>query len=349
VVLGEDDLGFGIGFVADRAREAGLPIIACNLFDATADTLFFPAARVVTCPSGLRVGIVGVMSATIALPGRIPPGTVVVRDPLTTLQPVIDGLRPRVDVVVVLAHMARGEAQKMAQALTGADVMVLGHDGQAMRRLRRFGEAFLLELPAKGLYMGVALATLGPDGRVATLGDATIPLSSRFQDDEGVAKLFESYDLDIAAKERAVIPTAMANPRSLVKHPFKGAAACRECHEAIYDHWQGTRHAHAFEILVGESRQYDRDCTPCHTTGFYKKGGFESVDATPDLVGVQCEQCHGNGTEHAADPDKKLPERARDACHQCHTAERSPDFDFATFWPRIAHPAPAGGGGGKAR
>jgi hypothetical protein len=349
VVLGEDDLAFGVDYIAGRARSEKVPVVVANLFDAAADTLVFPASRVVTCASGLRVGIAGVMSPGIAFPPRVPTGSLELRDPLATLQPIIDGMRPNVDIVLVLAHMGRGEAQRMAQDLTGADVVVLGHDGQPMRQVRRFGEAFLLQQPAKGLYMGVAYVTLGAPGRAAAVRDVASPLSKRYDDDEAVAKLFAAYDLDIAAKEQAAVPTAMANPGSLVEDRFAGASACRECHEEIYDHWAGTGHAHAFDILVEASRQYDRDCTPCHTTGFYKKGGFEHLKATPGLVGVQCEQCHGNGAEHVRDPDTKTGVLAREACRECHNAEQSPDFDFLTFWGRIVHPSPGGAPAGKVR
>jgi hypothetical protein len=322
-----------------------------NLYDAVADTLVFPASRVATMPSGLRVGIAGVMSPGVGLPAQVPEGSLDVREPLAAVQPVVDGLRGDADVVVVLAHMPRGEAQRLAQALEGVDAVFHGHDGKPMRQLRRFGEAFLLESSARGLHMSVAYATLGPDRRIASMQDAIVPLDGRFPDDEAIAKLFQAYDLDIAAKERATLPTGVTNLRNLAKESFQGAEACRDCHESIYQQWSGTRHAHAWETLTGLSREFDRDCTPCHSVGFYKQGGFENTATTPHLTGVQCESCHGNGAAHVADPDVKTGMvDARSLCRDCHNEDQSPDFNAEVFWKRIDHGpdgAPAGATNGR--
>jgi DnaJ-class molecular chaperone len=52
---------------------------------------------------------------------------------------------------------------------------------------------------------------------------------------------------------------------------------------------------------------------------------------------VQCEACHGNGSAHAIDPKIKTDTVAQSTCRSCHTAEQTPDFDFAKFWARIDH------------
>ncbi|HEX5132796.1 MAG TPA: multiheme c-type cytochrome [Candidatus Krumholzibacteria bacterium] len=349
VVIGEDELGFGVDYIVRRAREAEVPVLVSNLYDAVADTLLFPASRIVTMPSGLRVGLVGVLSPGLPLPPQVPEGSVDVRDPLSAVQPLVDAMRGDVDVVVVLAHMGRGDAQRFAQALHGVDLVLHGHDGKPMRQVRRFGDSYLLQLSARGLYMGVAYATLRPGGGIASLSDAMIEMDNRFEDDEAIAKLFQSYDFDIAAKEQATLPTALTNVRNLAKESFRGDTACRECHEDIHDQWLESKHAHAWETLVQRGRQLDRDCTPCHTTGFYKQGGFENSVTTAHLTNVQCESCHGNGAAHAADPDQKTGVDARAICVDCHTAEQSPEFEFGAFWQKIEHGEAPGGTGTKPR
>lgn len=350
VGLGEDEFGFGPEYIQRRAREVGLPVVVANLFDAVADTLLFPASRIATMTSGRRVGIVGAMGAQLELPPQVPEGSLEIRDPVQAVQPVVDALRGKVDFVVVLAHMPRGEAQRFTQTLRGVDVVLHGHEGKPMRHMRKFGDAYLMQLSARGLYMGVAYATLGPDGRIASLSDATVPMDGSFPDDEAIAKLFQAYDLDIAAKERAILPTGITNVRNRVKDPFQGAEACRDCHDGIYQAWAETRHAHAWATLTDIAREFDRDCTPCHTVGFYKAGGFENLVATPHLTNVQCESCHGNAAAHVADPEEKTPVDARSLCRDCHNAEQSPDFEVEAFWKRIDHGrdgAPAGEAKGR--
>lgn len=249
-----------------------------------------------TLRSGLRAGLVGVLSPAVKLPPQVAPGSIDVRDPLASVQATVDAMRPRVDVVVVLAHMGRGEAQRLAESLKGVDVVVNGHDGTPVRKVKRWGEPYLLQVAAKGLDVGVANATLGKDKRIAHMTGSVVGLDKEFGDDEAVAKLFQSYDMDVMAREKAALPTGVAVT-------FTGADACQSCHAPIFEKWQGTRHAHAFEVLTSQNRQFDRDCTPCHTTGFFKQGGFVNATATPHLADVQCEACHGNGTAHAKDPE----------------------------------------------
>jgi hypothetical protein len=40
----------------------------------------------------------------------------------------------------------------------------------------------------------------------------------------------------------------------------------------------------------------DEKCLICHVTGFNRPGGFTSLDETPEMIGVQCEVCHGPGS-----------------------------------------------------
>jgi hypothetical protein len=239
--------------------------------------------------------------------------------------------------------MDRGEVRRIANRVPDIDLVVCGHDPRPSRKQRRIGNAYALQVAEEGRYAGIAYAVLGTDPRVSYILTDVTAMSNAYSDDEAIAKLFRSYDLSIAAKEKSSIPAGVREVQAGVERPFVGADACKVCHEDIHDQWAGTKHSHAFEILVNESREYDRDCTPCHTTGFYKRGGFENVEATPDLIHVQCEACHGNGYEHSNDPDVATGTDARGVCVSCHNAEQSPDFDFGTWWPRIAHDGGEGG------
>jgi hypothetical protein len=94
---------------------------------------------------------------------------------------------------------------------------------------------------------------------------------------------------------------------------YVGAKKCKGCHLKQYQTWQQTKMAKSFELLKAgvhadakkkasldpqKDYTHDKKCLPCHTTGFGKPGGFVSLEKTPDLVGVQCESCHGAGGEY---------------------------------------------------
>jgi hypothetical protein len=131
---------------------------------------------------------------------------------------------------------------------------------------------------------------------------------------------------------------------------FVGPGQCKQCHPKQYESWKQTRMANSFNVLrPGEKAQekrmvgldpavdytHDSLCLPCHTTGYGLVGGFVSIEKTPEMAGVTCEACHGNGGSYARSVmDPKNPSfttvSARKAglvypptenvCRECHNA-----------------------------
>ena len=104
-------------------------------------------------------------------------------------------------------------------------------------------------------------------------------------------------------------------------YSYIGTKNCRKCHIQQFKSWADTKMAKAFEILKpgeraeakqkagldpGKDYTTDVECLPCHTTGYGQPGGFESVEKTPELVGVSCEMCHGAGSEYSKDEHMSL-------------------------------------------
>jgi len=93
-------------------------------------------------------------------------------------------------------------------------------------------------------------------------------------------------------------------------HDYVGSGKCKMCHMKEWKSWSETKMATAFEALkpgqraeekkaagLDPDKDYsaDAECVRCHVTGYGKPGGFTSIEATPGLVGVGCESCHGPG------------------------------------------------------
>jgi cytochrome c553 len=130
---------------------------------------------------------------------------------------------------------------------------------------------------------------------------------------------------------------------------YVGAAKCKLCHKAQYDSWLGTMHAKAFDALAPDGGKNKPECVKCHVTGTTEKAEV--------LEGVQCEACHGPGSEYKSpkimskkdwgtDPAKYL-KMATDAglvipteavCKRCHTPEGNPNFkpfDYAKMKSKV--------------
>ena len=314
IALGEQDFTFGADYLIERVDALDLPVVAANLYDAETDSLIFAPSRIVEMDNGLKIGIVGLMAPKLKLPAAVPPGALRIENPKVAAEREIAALGETPDLIVVLAHMPRGELQRLGKDVPAIDLIVSGHEGRSVRRQRKFGNAYIVQTGAKGRYMGVAVATVDPQNNIIEFNANLVPLSTQWQDHQAIAKLFETYDMEIAREERSKLKQRMSLA-SQSNESYAGADACQTCHTDIYEQWQGTKHAHAFDILETQNREYDRDCLPCHTTGYYDLAGFASILETPDLVHVQCEMCHGDGSKHAANPDRQNDGRVENNLH----------------------------------
>ena len=135
-----------------------------------------------------------------------------------------------------------------------------------------------------------------------------------------------------------------------VKHTYVGADKCKMCHkkDGTYESWLTTKHATAWDGLTDEQKK-DEAFKKFYTTGSDEKGVL--------LTGVQCEACHGAGSDYkkmSIMKDKKLaiengliiPDEA--TCKTCHN-EKAPgalgasakDFNFAKMKAKGVHAMPA--------
>ncbi len=124
---------------------------------------------------------------------------------------------------------------------------------------------------------------------------------------------------------------------------FVGVAECSKCHVEETKMWRTMQHAHAIETLQMRGKAFDRSCIGCHVTGYRKPGG-SVLGNLRGLENVQCEQCHGPGSLHVANPtlvnvpggtQRKVPESV---CVECHNHEHSPRFNYSTYLPKVLGP-----------
>lgn len=141
------------------------------------------------------------------------------------------------------------------------------------------------------------------------------------------------------------------------RYVYTGNAKCRLCHRDFFLGRKQDAHDHAFEKLIGTEYEENGRCLACHTTGHGVKGGFTSIKETPRLMNVQCEGCHGPGSEHVrrnarggflAGPDR--PEILQKMCLACHNGRWNRSFSnfhdsysgYKNATPGEAAPAAAG-------
>jgi len=165
---------------------------------------------------------------------------------------------------------------------------------------------------------------------------------------------------------------ARAQQRSPV---YVGARVCGRCHSGPeaghqFSVWLRSKHSMAYATLakpeakkiaelsgIREDPQDSFTCLGCHSSGAQAED-WEKDDTFRIEDGVQCETCHGPGSEYMAEDvmaDRQAAMEAglripnRNICSNCHKEKgthvavlHSPQFDFVKWIPRIAHPLSGG-------
>ncbi len=143
--------------------------------------------------------------------------------------------------------------------------------------------------------------------------------------------------------------------QTIIGGTYVGKAACTVCHsgglaEVKAPAWSKTLHANIFTDGMNgvASDHYSASCLGCHTVGYdtnpkAANGGFDDIaaqlkwtfptpgagvfntvpDALKNLGGIQCENCHGPGSQHVKSAGNTIEisvSRGSGACAQCHDA-----------------------------
>jgi hypothetical protein len=148
---------------------------------------------------------------------------------------------------------------------------------------------------------------------------------------------------------------------------YIGSKVCMDCHSGADRGrqdvlWMRSRHAHAYwrlgsdwSLFLAKLRPHYQDledpiadnrCFLCHVTGSQDPDALFEPSYRPQ-EGIGCEACHGPGSKYStvdvmADREAFLANGGRipdaETCRSCH--RNSENFDWAEYWPKIAHPKP---------
>jgi hypothetical protein len=360
VALSAEDLKVGVmeglGLFLNSLGEKTKMVVANLEAPAGFEPLFRKSLIVTAGP--VKVGITAVIDPK-ALESLNDPD----KDPLTAglkrpgdvLPGVLAELEPKTDYQVLMVQGPPDLAKTLATSYPGFDIVVSTSEYEDV--LERAAETLngdktlLVKVGHKGKEVGVV--GLYPRGS-ERLRYELVTLNQRFNGPAApIKKLIEDEYRDYL-RQMGIVETF---PRrdfvsGVSGATYVGAENCKSCHPNTYKRWSKTKHAQAFESLLKDPKPnviYDAECVTCHTTGFEYTSGWFSEARTSYLKGNQCENCHGPGSKHVADPDnaeylKAMELTAEKAdknrlCQNCHDLDNSPHFEFTKYHRDIAHEA----------
>ncbi len=341
--VGERDLNYGLDFLRDVEKQYGFVFTNANLRNGDTNELLFPP-YVVRKKAGLRIGVISVLSPSFRVVSMTAQTDNFTTDsPRDALEKYLPELRKKADLIILLAQVGTQELRQLLLDLgedSGIDVCVEGHAPRQYRRVNKVGNVLLVAANNQGKYAGQLDMLITKDGQVK---DAVVTIhgfDEKAPDVEEIRKRVDKFKAENQPETAQVSAFDHNRPYGSESERFLGVSTCTRCHTSEARAYSSTKHAQAFQTLAAKGQQNNPDCVSCHVVGFEYVNGYDRVPH-PDTPGrdtlrnVQCEACHGYGTQH--DRGGEWAAAAKSSCANCHDSANSPDFDYATYWSRIAH------------
>ena len=338
VTLGEREFNFGQAFLLSTFKKTKIDVVSANLFYADTKKPFVKP-YVIKRMCNARVAFFGLIGTDVKIRTLPTERGLEVKDPIATAKALVPELRKKADVVVLLSHIGLTEGQRLTLEVPGIDVMIFGHQPGLFREIAKTNGVINTRSGERGQYIpGIHLIV--EDGKLTSYDGEVVTLDDKVPADDEMNRSVDAFNDEMNRRFAAAPTNANANTSTppavpLAADHFLGEKNCRRCHEAEYQMYSSQQHATAFATLTKNQRDSSPECLPCHVVGYGQPGGFANKTATPDLVNVQCENCHGMGTKH---PDKDASVVVGpDVCLTCHTHEQNPDFDYDKALTHIVH------------
>jgi len=353
VALGPEDLKLGVvdtlvsllNTKEPRFLAANVKASDKELGEAIKPTRFVEAG-------GLKIGITAVLDpSSYQTLQDADAATLTVLPPDDVLPGVLQELSQQSLVQVLMVQGPREEAKRLAEKYPKFEIVIgtseFDDPDEKPTRLHDGKTLLINNIGKRGKYVGVVAFYPYLDQKMEFF---RLPLDGKdFKETETIRLLIDKEYQDMLKLEGVVENYPRARNGQAPGSSYVGAQNCQACHPKAFEKWMTTKHAKAYEPLTNprRNREFDAECISCHTTGFGYATGWVSAEKTPLLKGNQCENCHGPGSQHAANPDnldfrkpmKLTAEWAETTafCTKCHDSDNDPHFKFSSYYPQIFH------------
>ena len=344
--LGEKDLQYGSEFLSKMVKMHKLPFVSANVYKYGTEELF-AVPYLIKQKGNLKIGIFGVTTQSGARHLVKPSTGFEVKDPMAAAQKSVNELRQRCDVVIALAHLGLNGAKELAKKVSGIDIIISGHDTQRTQKPAQIGKTVVMQTGSKGQYLG-HLEFKFASNSVSLVEGKLVTLNDQIPDDQKLARLISEFDKSFISSY------PLQSSKAIDDFSLLSERSCVQCHRKEHRQWSSTLHRKTWQSLVDKQQTGDAECQQCHTTLFRQPGGFATVFETPDLVNVQCVDCHQLTGENPKEHINKFRRRrgavsaqtnghsdfnpiGEATCLRCHNKESSPNFNYQEAFLKITH------------
>lgn len=339
VGVGPMDFADGFESLLRLHKEARFPVVCSNLLWRDSGLPVF-RPQVLLQRGGLSIGFVGALDPSVRIEGL---GSQAAK---FRVEPIYQSIRRAArllrsegaDVVVLLSALDPKKIRVLATNAGDVDLFIGGDPHDKLMIPYRVKNAMVAGSSQLGKYVGHVELSLDGSGPLE-MKHVFVPMKLNRREEPKVKRIVDSYYRALAKfrTEGSKMYIRENEEAANLAHDtpvYASAEECKGCHRAQYERWKASPHARAYASLPATARG-QMECVECHVTGFGRWGGFDGASKSPDLTGVQCEECHGPGSSHPATASVHAGKAAQEVCRKCHTRSRSPDFSAKEYLARL--------------
>ena len=334
--VGEQDALLGSDYLRYVADFAKVPLLSANIVGQDGKPAFRPymLKKISAAGTTISAAVIGIISPSFRDEIALTNPEWDIEDHMSVLDRMLPKLRNEADIVILLAHMNEDEAAVVAKRFPDIDLIVASHCGDDPFISPLYKNDVPIVFAGKGgTILGVAQFDAAKDGARFSAYSAE-KLDDTLCDSRRIRALLDDYQQMLKAEGLLETYPRIKYGRAT----FTGNESCVRCHSLPTYRYQDDKHAHAFDVITKSKQEYDPECVQCHTVGFGYKSGFISIDETPDLIHVGCEDCHGPGSKHIENPLEETYSKVEPkTCESCHTLDNSPNFVYEEYLAKINH------------
>lgn len=184
--VGASELAFGIAGFKRLARR-NLPYILSNAYFGNAPYL---EPKLIKDMGPFKAAIASYMEPKVSGKKR-KSALSLYFDPAWELQPMIDGLRKKADIVILIAAADMERTRELVKELRGVDVVLSGHSQELLPNGEKIGKTMIISPGADGEYVGKLTVSFGRNSKIRGYENEIVALDADIPEDARIAKLIQ--------------------------------------------------------------------------------------------------------------------------------------------------------------
>lgn len=198
ISLGSMDFKYKMDEILDLNDKAEFPILSANLVSKQDKSLVFDAYTIIES-SGRNIAIIGISPYPLEESSE---SDIIKKyetiDPIEAINKIIDDLRLKANILVVLSSAGREIDEKIAKSIDAVDIIVAGSSNQITMEpvvIEREGksDALIVESYVLGKRLGKLIVRFNPDGEIEEFEGELIKLDPEVEDEPEISKILKEY------------------------------------------------------------------------------------------------------------------------------------------------------------